>query len=154
MNNTPQRAASKTKRMLVTAIGAALIFGAPDAATGGSVAPARFPHVKRVSLHESAEHRFDAHHRVGNDVLQHAGKVVGHDSFTEFFNARKDVFRFALALKYGMIVGRVVRHTDSTHIDGPILCGSGRFAGIEGTATLHIDPRRPKHQVLILRYRL
>jgi len=141
------------RKLLITAVGMAMIWALPAAASGGSGESAKVQHVKRVALHESAEHRFDAHHRVGTDELRHAGKTVGYDSFTEYFDPRKDVFRFALAFKYGMIVGRVIRHTGSSVIDGPILCGSGRFAGIEGTATLNIDPRRPKHQVLILRYR-
>ena len=94
------------RKMLISAVGIALILALPAAATGGSGESAKAHHVKRVTLHETLEHRFDAHHRVGTDVLRHAGKDVGIDSFTEYFNPRKDVFRFALALKYGMIVGR------------------------------------------------
>lgn len=125
-----------------------------SAATGGSGELAKMQHVKRVSLHESADHRFDAHHRVGTDRLRHAGRTVGYDSFSEYFDPTKDVFRFALSFKRGQIVGRVVRQTGSAIIDGPILCGTGRFAGIEGTATLNIDPNNPVHQVLVLRYKL
>jgi hypothetical protein len=123
----------------------------PAAATGGTEEPAKAQHVKRVSLHESAAHKFDAHHRVGTDELRHAGRTVGYDSFTEHFNRSKDVFRFALAFRHGQIVGRVVLRQTSVVVDGPILFGTGRFAGIEGTATLKFDGTR---QVLILRYQL
>jgi hypothetical protein len=125
-----------------------------SAATGGSGDLAQAQHVKRVSLHESTEHRFDARHRVGTDELRHAGRTVGYDSFAEYFDPTKDVFRFALSFKRGQIVGRVIRHTGSAIINGPILFGTGRFAGIEGRATLNIDPVKPSHQVLVLRYRL
>ena len=152
MGSTSRFRRNQARKMLITAVGIALISAVPAAATGGSGESAKAQHVKRVSLHESAAHRFGAHHRVGTDELRHAGRIVGYDSFTEHFNPDKDVFRFALALRHGQIVGRVVADSSTVIIDGPILFGSGRFAGIEGTATLKIVT--PNRQVLILRYQL
>jgi len=140
------------RKILITALGIALILLVPAAAaTSGSAESAKSQHVKRFVLHQSAAHPFDAHHVVGTDVLRRAGKIVGYDSFTERSHPRtQSVFRFALALKGGIIVGRVVQDTSAV-IGGPILFGSGMFAGITGTATLNIN--RP-NQVLILRYQL
>jgi hypothetical protein len=147
----------KLSLVMVSLIG--LTMAVPAAANSGSgdSVQARHvkaqQHVKRFVLHESVSHPFDAHRNAGTDVLRRAGKLIGYDSFTNHFNPRIVVFRFALALKHGQIVGRVVQQADRPGTrEGPILFGSGRFAGIEGTATINFDRHNRQH--LILRYQL
>jgi hypothetical protein len=140
------------RKMLIAAVGIALIFGLQPAATGESGEPAKAQLVKRFKLHTHTNHAFGPRNYVGTDVLRRDGKFIGYDSYSGYSNPQtKSVFRFALALKGGMIFGRVVQraaHPDPTV--GPILGGSGKFAGIEGTAQI----RFTTPQTLILRYRL
>jgi hypothetical protein len=138
--------------MLITAVGIALISAVPATATGGSGEPAKAQHVKRFELHTHTNHVFGPRNYVGTDVLRRDGNFVGYDSYSGYSNPQtKSVFRFALALKGGMIFGRVVqRAADPDPIVGPILGGSGKFAGIQGTAQI----RFTTPQTLILRYRL
>lgn len=140
------------RKMLITAMGLALIFGVPAAAAGGSGEQAKAPHVQRFKLHTHTNHGFGPREYVGTDVLRRHGKFLGYDSYSGYTNPEtKSVFRFALALKGGMIFGRVVQQAATPYpITGPILGGSGKFAGIEGTAQI----RFTVPQTLILRYRL
>lgn len=142
------------KKMLITVVMIALIAAVPATATSGSGDSVKAQHVKRFVLDESAAHPFDVHHYAGTDMLRHEGRLVGYDSFTGYGNPRtKSVFRFALALRHGQIVGRVVQLADGPGTrEGPILFGTGSFAGIEGTATINIDRHNRQH--LILRYQL
>jgi hypothetical protein len=138
------------RKMLIIAVGIALIFTVPAAATGGSSEPAKAQHVARFQLHTHTNHAFGTHNYVGTDVLKRDGKFVGYDSYSGSSTQTKHTFRFALALKGGMIFGRVVQRAAHPGIVGPILRGSGKFAGIKGTAEI----RFTTPQTLILRYRL
>jgi hypothetical protein len=111
-------------------------------------------HVKRFVLHDNALHPFGPSRYAGTDELRHLGRLVGYDSFSGYANPdTKSVFRFALALKHGQIVGRVVQLAAGPDTrEGTILFGTGRFAGIEGITAINID--RDNRQHLVLRYRL
>ncbi len=141
-----------TAAMAALGVGAALIFGLPAAATGGSGELVKAQHVQRFKLYTHTNHAFGPRHYVGTDVLKRDGKFFGYDSYSGYSNPRtKSVFRFALALKGGMIFGRVVQKaTGPSPTVGPILGGSGRFSGIRGTAEI----RFTTPQTLILRYQL
>jgi hypothetical protein len=141
------------KKALIALVGIAML--AVPAAAATSSAPSdsqRAQHVKRFKLHTSANHGFGPRNYVGTDVLKRHGKFVGYDSYSGYNSPTIGKFRFALALKGGMIFGRVLqRHAHPADpIAGPILGGSGKFAGIDGTAEI----RFTTPQTLILRYRL
>lgn len=140
------------RKMLIMAVGIGLIFALPSAATGGSSEPAKAQQVRRLELHTHTNHAFGPRNYVGTDVVKHDGKFVGYDSYSGYSNPlTKSVFRFALALKGGMIFGRVVQQAAGPgDIVGPILGGSGKFAGIKGTAQIKFTTP----QTLILHYRL
>jgi hypothetical protein len=142
------------KKALIALIWIALIAVVPAAATssGPSDSP-KAQHVMRFRLHANEDRHFDQRHYVGSDILKRDGRFVGYDSYSGYLHPGvKHVFRFALALKHGMIFGRVVAQASHPHhpIEAPIIAGSGRFAGIEGTAEIKFTTP----QTLILRYRL
>ncbi len=145
----------RTSRVVLGLTAAALAAAClvPATATGGSGEPAKAQVVKRLKLITHTNHAFGQRNYVGTDVLRRRdGKFIGYDSYSGYSNPEtKSVFRFALALKGGMIFGRVVQQAAGPDaIVGPILGGSGKFAGIEGTAQI----RFTTPQTLILRYRL
>jgi hypothetical protein len=149
------------RRTLIALVAMAMLAAATSsgpsefaaAASSGHSESQRAQHVKRFKLHTNTNHAFGPHNYVGTDVLKRHGRFVGYDSYSGFSDpTTKSVFRFALALKGGMIFGRVVQRAAGSTGDivGPILGGSGRFAGIDGTAQLKFTTP----QTLILRYRL
>jgi hypothetical protein len=139
------------KKALIALVGIAMLAAVPAAATSSAPSESqRAQHMKRFKLHTHTNRAFGPRNYVGTDVLKHDGKFVGYDSYSGYSNPKtKSVFRFALALKGGMIFGRVVQRGPGP-TGGPILGGSGKFAGIEGTAEIRFT--RP--QTLILDYRL
>jgi hypothetical protein len=125
------------------------------AATPGVATEDRAAHTKRLVLNQIAFTQLGNNSLVGADKVRSraTGKVVGYDSLTITFNpqtatASVDV---ALALRGGLIVGRVKVEETSEHFEGRILTGTGKYKGIEGTIT----GREPGRNVYVtLRYRL
>jgi hypothetical protein len=66
-----------------------------------------------------------------------AGRVLGFDSFTgRFFpTQQRAVVHVAVALKGGIVVFRASVSGSSLRFAGPILRGTGKYRGIEGTVT-------------------
>jgi len=131
--------------------GAAAVPGAATEERGDAV------HTKRFVLHEISSKRIGKRTFAGSDKVRSrsSGEVVGFDSYTGKFYPRqqKVVLDVGMALKGGIIVGRVkVTDFESNRFQGRILKGSGKYAGIEGTATGREAPGGKTY--LTLRYHL
>ena len=121
-------------------------------ATADSAAPAQ---TKRYVLKEVVAKNLGRTTFAGSDRIKSkaTGEVVGYDSFTGKFYPKKNkvVVNVGIALKGGIIVGRVAAQGDSNTFSGPILKGSGKFTGIDGTITGRDNQGTT---VVVLRYRL
>jgi hypothetical protein len=128
---------SRTRTSAVGAVVAAALAASTVAVTTESGAAAPQEHVTRVVLDRIA---FETLGRtfVGANAVRKDGRVVGYESFSGRFNPRRGhtVHRVALALKGGVIEGRVIGLSNQTgekfFYRGPIQSGNGRFAGISG----------------------
>jgi hypothetical protein len=125
-----------------SAVAAVALVGA-SALTGSAVVPgsassvAPEMHTKRLVLGQTQERNVGKFSFVGSDIVKSraSGKVVGFDSITGKFYPKKEKFvvQIALALKGGIIVGRVSGKGEAREFDGRILKGSGKYSGVEGT---------------------
>jgi hypothetical protein len=125
---------------------AAAALAGVTALTGASAAPAAAPgvdsreaHTLRWRLTEVASHDVGRTAFVGTDRIRsvRTGEVVGYSSYRgRFFpadnSARLDV---AASVKGGILVGRLrgTFDTDGEVFRGPVLKGTGKFQGAEGT---------------------
>jgi len=102
-------------------------------------ADSKAQHVKRLVLHETGGHGLGGNTFVGTDKARSraTNEVVGFDTFTGHFSraTNKVVIHVALALKGGIIVGRVTFDGSQPRFDGRILKGTGKFQGVNGTIT-------------------
>jgi hypothetical protein len=121
--------------------GAAVLPGTaalPRTATAGSHTSdsAAVTYSKRFVLHEVSSHNLGRFNFAGVDKVKsrHSGEVVGYDSFTgEFFpSENKVVIDVAVALKGGIIVGRVHGSGNFDTFQGRILKGTGKYKNIRG----------------------
>jgi hypothetical protein len=124
---------------------AAVVLAAVTAFTGASAAPAAAPsdearagHTLRWKLKEIASHQLGRHF-VGADTIRsvRTGDIVGYDSITGKFFPRTSKARIdvAASLRGGILVARVRADFDSGDdvFRGPVLKGTGKFQGAEGT---------------------
>jgi hypothetical protein len=92
---------------------------------------------KRFVLHEIRSHGLGRFTFAGADkvMARRSGEVVGFDSFTgRFFPSQnRVVIDVGVALKGGVIVGRVHASGDVDTFQGPILKGTGKYKDIRGT---------------------
>jgi hypothetical protein len=131
------------KRSIVAAaalVGASALTGA--AVLPGSAAPGNGTmHTKRLVLHEIASQQVAEVQFVGSDKIRSARthQVVGFHAFTGHYYPSKaqTVLQGALALKGGIMLGRVVVADGATEFTGSITKGSGKYAGVEGTISGH-----------------
>ncbi len=115
---------------------------APAAAPGSAPAPDdRVVYILRWRLTEIASHNVGRNGFVTADRIRslRTGKIVGYDSVSGKFDpqtgrARIDV---AASLKGGILIARVHANFQSGDevFHGPVLKGTGRFLGAEGTIT-------------------
>jgi len=123
----------------------------------GSATEDRAVHTKRLVLHETASHNLGKRAFAGTDKIRsrHSHELVGYDSYTGTFYPRKEkaVLDVAMALKGGVIVGRVSLDDFTKYrFDGRILKGTGKYKGIEGTATGRLTDSKKTY--LTLKYHL
>ena len=111
------------KKALIALVGIAMLAAVPAAATSSAPSESqRAKHMKRFKLHTQTNRAFGPRNYVGTHVLKHDGKFVGYGSYSGYSNPKtKSVFRFALALKGGMIFGRVVQRGPPGPLGGPSL---------------------------------
>ena len=149
-----------------SAVAAAALVGA-SALTGSVVAPgsattaAPQMHTKRMVLHQTESHNVGRTSFIGADVdRSRAGKIVGYDAITGKFypTSGKVVIDVAFALKGGIIMARVSSHGPGDNgvvrYQGPILKGSGKYKGIDGTITAHSPSENEAKTFVKLRYHL
>ena len=151
--------------MKKSAVAAAALVGA-SALTGSVVAPgsattaAPQMHTKRMVLHQTAAHSVGKFTFTGTDVVKsRARKIIGYDAITGKFYPKKGkvVIDVAFALRGGIIVARVSHKgpaPDVIKFEGPILKGSGKFKGIEGTITARSPADNDEKTFVTLRYHL
>jgi hypothetical protein len=126
-----------------TAIAAAAALVGLTGLSGAAIVPATGAgggaHTRHLVLHETGSHQLNENAFVGTDKARSArtGDVVGFDSFTgRFFPAKhRVVIQVALALKGGIIVGRVSFGSEQRRFEGPILKGTGKYRGVDGSIT-------------------
>jgi hypothetical protein len=143
----------KTAAAATALVMTAALSGA--AAAPGVAGEDRALHTKRLVLNQISIKQLGHNSLVGADKVRSraTGEVVGYDSLTIKFDAQTDTATVdvALALRGGIIVGRVKAAETSDHFEGRILTGTGKYKGIEGTIT----GREPTRNVYVtLRYRL
>ena len=129
---------------------AALALASAATFSGASVAaPATAPnaqakaaHTLRWKLNETASHNV-GNHFVGSDTIRsrRTGEIIGYDSTTGSFFPKTSMVRLQVAasVKGGILVGRLSADfstvADVVVFEGPILKGTGKFKGAEGTIT-------------------
>ena len=128
--------------MKKSVVAAAAMVGV-SALTGSAVLPgsattaAPEMRTKRLVLTQSEERNLGRTAFVGSDTVrsESSGEIVGYDAITGKFYPKQEKFvvQLALALKGGIIVGRVSAKGEVREFDGRILKGSGKYKGIEGT---------------------
>ena len=129
--------------MKKSVVAAAALVGA-SALTGSAVLPgsattaAPEMHTKRLVLTQSDEHNVGGGAAfVGSDTVrsESSREIVGYDAITGKFYPKQEKFvvQIALALKGGIIVGRVSAKGEVREFDGRILKGTGKYKGIDGT---------------------
>jgi len=131
--------------MKKSAVAAATIIGV-SALTGATVLPGSAAsdsavHTKKLVLREIASHQLTESQFTGSDQIRSARThaVVGFHAFTgRYYPAKATaVLQGALALKGGILLGRVPVPDGATTFEGRITGGSGKYAGAEGTITGH-----------------
>lgn len=132
------------KHNRTTAASAAALLGLSALGAAASLAPASASnqpgdwHVTRLVSKTIRETQVGQTRFVGTDVVRSGGKVIGYNSLSGQFlpDRNRVIIRFGLALKGGVIMGRVTadepRPGQDIRFTGPIQSGSGRYAGIEG----------------------
>src|SRR5690348_16344833 len=95
----------RTSRVVLGITAAMLAVSAvPATATPGSGESARTQHVERFKLRTHTNHAFDPRKYVGTDVVRSpTGRFRGYDSYSGYVKGTKNIWRFALALKGGII---------------------------------------------------
>ena len=126
---------------------AAVALAGVTAFTGASAAPAAAPvaepakamHTLKWRLTEIASHNVGRHGFTTADRIRsvRSGEIVGYDSVSGKFFPRTSKARIdvAASLRGGVLIARVHADFDSgnTVFHGPVLKGTGRFLGAEGT---------------------
>ena len=146
--------------MRKSVVAAAALVGA-SALTGSAVLPgsaataASETRTKRFVLTQAEERDVGRTAFVGSDTVRskRTGEIVGYDAITGKFYPQQEKFvvQIALALKGGIIVGRVVGKGEAREFDGRILKGTGKYKGIEGTILGRFSSQNKVH--LTLHYR-
>ncbi len=117
--------------------GAAVLSSAATATAPGPAQVERATHTRKLVLNETASHNLGKTTFAGTDRIKSAAtdKVIGYDSYTGRFNetTRKVVVHVALALRGGIMLGRVTFVGNSDEFTGKITQGSGKFDGVTGT---------------------
>ncbi|MGZ5417887.1 MAG: hypothetical protein ACXWDI_11965 [Nocardioides sp.] len=131
-------------RKRTTAAGAAVLLGLstlggaaslPQASATSAPGDLHVRHFTSTTLKETA---MGQNGFVGTDVVRANGKVIGYNSLSGRFLAKKNriVVRLGIALRGGVIMGRVAANEPAEGEDirfrGPILGGSGFYDGISG----------------------
>jgi hypothetical protein len=139
----------------VALLGASALSGAavlPGAASADSKAQ-----TMKLVLHEKSSHSLGKFYFGGTDVAKRAGKVVGYDAITGRYYPATDsvLITVTFALKGGTITTRVSSSAaDPLHYNGPILGGTGKYKGIDGTISAHSPSESSKKTVATLTYTL
>ena len=129
--------------------------------SGGAVVPATgagaATYTRHLVLRETGSHQVGPREAsVGTDKARSArtGGVVGFDSFTtrRFHATGTVLIQVAFALKGGIIVGRVKSVSGQPRFEGPILKGTGKYVGVDGTITGRFGERG--RTTVTLRYTL
>lgn len=138
----PRHGGGREQEMNKSAVAAVALVGA-SALTGSAVLPgsatsaAPEMHTKRLVLQELGSREIGKSTFAGADKIRSAKtrEVVGFDTYTARYYRSKDkvVLQVALALKGGVMVGRVSFGGRESRFDGRILKGSGKYSGVEGT---------------------
>jgi hypothetical protein len=112
---------------------------------------------RKYVLHEIDYRQLGKNRAVGTDSVQRrgggGGAVVGYSSYFGRFSPERGAFvvRAALALDGGTITVRAAFEGDNS-ARGPILGGTGKFAGIEGIARAHSPKNDDTKTLVALRY--
>ena len=147
---------------------AALALASAATFSGASVAaPATAPnaqgkavHTLRWKLNETASHNVGRNNFVGSDTIRsrRTGEIIGYDSTTGSFFPKTSMVRLQVAasVKGGILVGRLSADfstvADVVVFEGPILKGTGKFKGVEGTITAK-SSNGGKKTFVTIRYR-
>jgi hypothetical protein len=129
--------------------GAAVLPGTAAAGTDSKAKTMKFV------LHEKTSHSVGRYDFAGTDVAKRAGKVIGYDAITgHYFPATDSVtIDVSVALKGGIITGRVSSDPDTPNqYNGPILNGTGKYKGIDGTVSAHSPSESSKKTFVTLNY--
>ena len=130
--------------MKKTAVAAVALAGltaltAASAAPATPITQAKAPHTLKWKLTETASHPVGKNGFVGADTIRSAKSrdIVGYDSFTgRFFPKTNSIsLQTAFSVNGGILVGQMRGDFDSEPVvfRGPILKGTGKFQGAEGT---------------------
>jgi hypothetical protein len=112
------------------------------AALPGSASTDNKAQTIKLVMHQTASHRLGKYMFAGTDRAKSGGKFAGYDTISgRFFpKANKVRIQVAFALNGGILLARVSEHGSTPQTikyRGPILGGSGNFAGVTGRITAH-----------------
>jgi hypothetical protein len=145
----------KSALAAVALLGVSAVSGAavlPGAATADSKAK-----TMRFVLHQKTSHSLGRFDFAGTDVVKRADKVIGYDAITgHYYPATNSVIvMVSFALKDGIITSRVSSSAaEPNHYDGPIISGTGKYKGIDGTISAHSPSQRSKKTFVTLKFTL
>lgn len=133
--------------LIVPAVCGATIL--PGAATVDSKAK-----TMKFVLHEQSSHSLGKFDFGGTDVAKRAGKVIGYDAITGHYYPATDSVTITVswAFKGGTIVARVESTDEPNHFAGPIVGGTGKYKGIDGSVEAHSPAQNSKKTFVTLNY--
>jgi len=112
---------------------------------------------RKYVLHEIDTQQLGKNRAVGTDSIHRrgggGGDLVGYSSYFGRYNPKKQAFvvRAAFALDGGTITVRAAFEADNS-ARGPIVGGTGKYAGIEGIARAHFPKNNDSKTLVALRY--